>query len=198
MSGGRLDLDNWDRYMRYITILFFVSLVGLSLHGLDDALVTREPAWYSIGVGEFLFYLALIYYIVPPLGLLAARRGHIVGLGILALYSLQAFYGAGVNHVRHLFGNFQGSQLLPHIFTALGIDYAPYLTGHGFLSLITNMAGLGVTPPHTHTLASDVVVFFNIGLNLVLMYYLALAGREWWRIRAQHTPLVREPHASGD
>jgi len=49
--------------------------------------------------------------------------------------------------------------------------------------VIMNMAGLGVTPPHTHTLASDVVVFFNIGLNIVLMYYILLAAREWWRSR---------------
>jgi hypothetical protein len=178
--------------------LFCVSLVGLSLHGLDDAFVTGEPAWYGIGAGEFLFYLALIYLIVPPLALLAARRGHVIGLGLLALYAFEAFYGAGVNHVRHLFGSFQGSQLLPHIFTALGIDYAPYLTGHGLLTVIMNMAGLGVTPPHTHTLPSDVVVFFNIGLNVVLMYYLALAAREWWRIHARKAPVSTDTPAAAD
>ena len=175
--------SNWQKYLRYITILFFVSLIGLSLHALDDALVTREPDWYNVGVAEFLFYVALIYYVVPPLGLLLARRGKIIGLVILAVYAFQAFYGAGVNHVRHLLGEFQGSQLLPTVVKLLGINYAPYLTGHGFLSVVLNMAGLGVTPPHTHTLASDIVVFFNIALNLVLMYYLALAAREWWRRR---------------
>ena len=175
--------SNWQKYLRYITILFFVSLIGLSLHALDDALVTREPDWYNVGVGEFLFYVALIYYIVPPVGLVLARRGKIIGLVILAVYAFQAFYGAGVNHVRHLLGEFQGSQLLPTVVKLLGINYAPYLTGHGFLSVVLNMAGLGVTPPHTHTLASDIVVFFNIALNLVLMYYLALAAREWWRRR---------------
>lgn len=177
--------STWERYLRYITILFFISLIGLGLHALDDALVTREPDWYNIGVGEFLFYLALIYLIVPPIGLLLARRGHVIGLVILAMYSFEAFYGAGVNHVRHLFGNFQGSQLLPTVFKSLGIDYAPYLTSHGFLSLVMNMAGLGVTPPHTHTIASGIVVFFNIGLNLVLMFYIVLAAREWWRMRAR-------------
>ena len=176
-------VSNWSKYLRYITILFCISLVGLGLHALDDALVTREPDWYGIGVGEFLLYVALIYLIVPPIGLLLARRGRAIGLVILALYAFQAFYGAGLNHVRHLLGSFQGSQLLPTIFKSVGIDYTPYLTGHGFLTVIMNMAGLGVTPPHTHTLASDVVVFFNIGLNLVLMYYLVLAAREWYKSR---------------
>jgi len=175
--------DNWEKYLRYITILFSLSLIGLGLHALDDALVTREPDWYNVGVGEFLLYVALIYLIVPPLGLVLARCGKPIGLAVLALYAFQAFYGAGLNHVRHLFGSFQGSQLLPTILKAAGIDYAPYLTGHGFLTVIMNMAGLGVTPPHTHTIASDVVVFFNIGLNLVLMYYLLLAAREWWGTR---------------
>jgi hypothetical protein len=175
--------SNWQKYLRYITILFFISLSGLTLHALDDALVTREPDWYNIGVAEFLFYVALIYLIVPPIGLLLARRGSVLGLIILAFYAFQAFYGAGLNHVRHLFGSFQGSQLLPTIFKSLGIDYAPYLTNHGFVTVIMNMAGLGVTPPHTHTILSDVVVFFNIGLNLALMFYLALAAREWWRAR---------------
>jgi hypothetical protein len=175
--------SNWNKYLRYITVLFCISLVGLGLHALDDALVTREPDWYNIGVGEFLLYVVLIYLIVPPMGLILARRGRAVGLFILALYAFQAFYGAGLNHVRHLLGSFQGSQLLPTIFKSAGIDYAPYLTGHGFLTVIMNMAGLGVTPPHSHTLASDVVVFFNIGLNLVLMFYILMAAREWWRIR---------------
>jgi hypothetical protein len=182
---------NWQKYLRYITILFFISLLGLSLHALDDALVTREPDWYNIGVGEFLFYVALIYFIIPPLGLVLARRGSASGLIILALYTFQAFYGAGVNHVRHLFGNFQGSQLLPTIFRSLGIDYAPYLTGHGFVTVLMNMAGLGVTPPHTHTIASDAVVFFNIGLNVVLMYYIALAARAWWRSRRPIPQAIR-------
>ena len=175
--------SNWSKYLRYITVLFCISLVGLGLHALDDALVTREPDWYNIGVGEFLLYVALIYLIVPPIGLILARRGRAVGLIILALYAFQAFYGAGLNHVRHLLGSFQGSQLLPTIFKSAGIDYAPLLTGHGFLTVIMNMAGLGVTPPHTHTLASVVVVFFNIGLNIVLMFYIVMALREWWNSR---------------
>jgi hypothetical protein len=63
------------------------------------------------------------------------------------------------------------------------VDYAPYLKGHGLFSVLMNMAGLGVTPPHTHTLASDGIVFFNIGLNLALMVYLLLAARQAWKMR---------------
>ena len=169
--------------MRGVTILFVVSLVGLGLHVLDDALVTREPDWYGIGVGEFILYCALLYLIVPPLGLILARRGHRMGLVIVALYALQAFYGAGVNHVRHLLGSFQGSQLLPTILKALGVDYAPLLIGHGFVSVLMNMAGLGVTPPHTHTMLSNLVIFFNIGINITLLIYVALAARESWKNR---------------
>ncbi len=178
-------LTQWEKYRGYFTILFCVSLVGLGLHVLDDALVTREPDWYHISVGEFFVYCAILYLIVPPLGLWLARRGKWIGMAILTLYAFQALYGAGLNHVRHLFGQFQGSQLLPTLFHAAGIDYAPYLIGHGFLSVIMNMAGLGVTPPHTHALASNIVVFFNVGLNLTLLVYLALAARELWRLRLQ-------------
>ncbi len=191
MRKNQILSTKWTTYLRYITILFCVSLVGLGLHALDDALVTREPDWYNIGVGEFLFDLALIYLIVPPIGLWLARRGHVIGLAILLAYAFEAFYGAGVNHVRHLMGDFRGSQLLPRVFNALEINYTPYLTGHGFLSVVMNMAGLGVTPPHTHTLASTLVVFFNIGLNLALMFYIVLAAREWWQ--SKNLQQVSEP-----
>jgi len=176
--------DNLQKYLRYITILFCVSLGGLGLHVLDDALVTREPDWYGISIGEFLFACAMLYLIVPPIGWWLARRGNALGLAILLLYAFQALYGAGLNHVRHLLGQFQGSQLLPTIFKSMNIDYAPYLSNHGFLSVIMNMAGLGVTPPHTHTLASDIIVFFNVGLNATLIVYIVLAAREWWRMRS--------------
>lgn len=176
--------ENWEKYRRNFTILFFISLTGLGLHALDDTFVTREPDWYAISAPEFLFYVALIYLIVPPIGLWLARRRRLVGLVILAMYAFQAFYGAGLNHVRHLSGNFQGSQLLPMILNALGVNYAAYLNGSGFLPVLMNMAGLGVTPPHSHTLLSNIVVFSNIAINLTLMAYLVLAAREWWKLSA--------------
>jgi hypothetical protein len=47
-----------------------------------------------------------------------------------------------------------------------------------------NMAGLGITPPHTHTLLSNLIVFFNVGLNATLIVCVILAAREWWRARS--------------
>jgi hypothetical protein len=191
-TGQTRSPANGKRYLDSLTVLFCISLVGLALHVLDDALVTREPDWYGIGVGEFLLYCALLYLIVPPLGLVFARRGRLFGLAIVALYAFQALYGAGLNHVRHLLGSFQGSQVLPTLLHALGVDYAPLLTHHGLLSVLLNMAGLGVTPPHTHTLLSDVVVFFNIGLNLGLLCLVLLAAREQWTRRGGPGPLEEE------
>ncbi len=169
-----------QKYLRYVTILFVVSLVGLGLHALDDAFLTRENKWYGISVAEFLLYVALVYLIVPPLGLLLTRRGNWIGIVILLGYAFQAFYGGGVNHVRHLFGSFSGSQFLPTLLKTLGVNYEAYLNQKGFVPVLMNMAGLGVTPPHTHTLLSNIIVFFNIGLNLTLMGYLALLARELW------------------
>ncbi len=172
---------NWEKYRRYITVLFFASLIGLGLHAIDDAYVTREPDWYSLSPELFLVVVALIYLIVPPIGLVLARRGNWLGLVVLAGYAFQALYGAGINHVRHLFGNFSGSQLLPTILTALKIDYTPYLNTRGVLPLLLNMAGLGVTPPHSHTIPSTMIVFCNIAINLTLFVFLFLAALELWR-----------------
>ena len=175
--------DTLQKYLRYIAVLFPISLVGLGLHVLDDTFVTREPDWYGVSAGEFLVACAILYLIVPPIGMWLARRGSLLGLAILFLYAFQAMYGAGLNHIRHLLGQFQGSQLLPTIFKSLNIDYAPYLTAHGFLSVVMNMAGLGVTPPHTHNMLSNLVVFFNVGVNATLIGCIMLAVREWWHMR---------------
>ena len=157
-----------------ITLLFGLSFVFLTLHILDDAFVTGEPGWYGIGIGEFLFYLLLIFGIVPPLGLYLARRGNRWGFVILLLYALQALYGAGLNHIRHLMGDFRGSQLLPTLLQWWGIQVGD-TRGHGMLSLLAGMAGLTGVPPHSHTLASTLVVFVSVGVNLVLIGLLALA-----------------------
>ena len=193
-NGNGLYLsDTLQKYLRYITILFCVSLVGLGLHVIDDALVTREPDWYGISTSEFFIACAIIYLIVPPIGMWLARRGSFLGLAILLLYAFQAMYGAGLNHIRHLLGQFQGSQLLPTILKSLNVDYAPYLTNHGFLSVLMNMAGLGVTPPHSHTLLSNLVVFFNVGVNAALIAFILLAARAWWRRRTiKPSPMSRE------
>jgi hypothetical protein len=166
-----------------ITILFVISFIGLWLHILDDTFITNEPAWYGITAAEFLFYCALVYVIVPPFGLWLARRGSVVGLVIVLLYAFQAMYGAGINHVKHLFGNFSGSQLLPAILGLFGIHITD-IRGYGFGTVLMGMAGLGITPPHTHILASTIVVFINIAVNITLILFTAFALYAWWQARS--------------
>lgn len=168
-----------------ITILFIVSFIGLWLHIVDDAIITNEPAWYGISVAEFLLACALVYMIVPPIGLWLARRGSVLGLLIVLGYAFQALYGAGVNHVRHLFGNFSGSQLLPTLLNSMGVDVTD-IRGHGPLTVVTGMLGLGITPPHTHILASNILVFINIAVNISLILFSAAAIYFWWQ--ARHVP----------
>lgn len=151
-----------------ITLLFGVSLFFLTLHVIDDAISTGEPAEYGVTIAEFLLFAALIYLIIPPLGLILARRGHILGLVVVTLYGFQAMYGAGLNHVRHMFGDFSGSRLLPGILASFGFHITD-IRGYGFGSVLMGMAGLGQTPPHTHTLASSLIAFIDIGLNAVLI-----------------------------
>lgn len=165
-----------------ITVLFLLSYVFLWLHILDDAIITNEPAWYGITIPEFLLYCALIYAIVPPLGLWLARRGSAIGLVIVLGYAFQAMYGGGTNHVRHIFGDFRGSQFLPLILNAFGIEVND-IRGYGFGTVLMGMAGLGITPPHEHILASTVVAFINIGLNLALILFCIMALYVWFQNR---------------
>lgn len=166
-----------------ITILFVISFIGLWLHIVDDAIITNEPAWYGISIAEFLVACALVYVIVPPLGLWLARRGSVVGMLIVLGYAFQALYGAGVNHVRHLFGDFRGSQMLPTLLNSLGIDVTD-IRGHGPLTVVMGMLGLGITPPHTHILASTILVFINIAINISLILFTVSALYFWWQARA--------------
>lgn len=165
-----------------ITVLFILSFVFLWLHILDDALITNEPSWYGISVAEFLLSCALVYAIVPPLGLWLARRGSIIGLVIVLVYAFQALYGGGANHVRHIFGDFRGSQILPQILNLLGVQISD-IRGHGFLTVLMGMAGLGITPPHQHILASTIVAFVNIALNLALILFCLMALYVWFQNR---------------
>ncbi len=169
-----------------ITLLFGISFFFLALHVVDDAISTGEPAQYGVTIPEFLLYAALIYAIIPPLGLLLARRGHALGLVVVMLYGLQALYGAGLNHIRHMFGDFGGSRLLPGLLRDFGIQVAD-IRGYGFGSVLMGMAGLGQTPPHTHTLPSSLVAFIDIGLNAVLVGFCGVALLAWWRQR--RTPM---------
>ncbi len=171
-----------------MTILFGASLFFLTLHVIDDGLTTGEPTEYGVTLAEFYLYAGLIYLIIPPIGLLLARRGRILGLIIVLLYGFQAMYGAGLNHLRHLFGDFRGSTLLPSLLNLVGIHLGEP-RGYGLLSVILGMAGLGQTPPHTHTLLSTLVVFVDTGLNLVLIFVTLLALFETWQARQLVTPV---------
>jgi hypothetical protein len=166
-----------------ITILFAASFVFLWLHILDDAIVTNEPAWYGITIPEFLLYCALVYAIVPPVGLWLARRGSFLGLVIVLVYALQAMYGGGVNHVRHIFGDFQGSRLLPTLMGAVGVQITD-IRGYGIGTVLMGMAGLGTTPPHEHILLSTLVAFINIGLNAALIILCLMAMYALWQANA--------------
>ena len=177
-----------------ITILFVLSYIFLWLHILDDALITKEPLWYGITVAEFLLYCAFVYAIVPPLGLWLARRGSAFGLVIVLLYALQAMYGGGITHIRHIFGDFRGSQLLPVLLNAIGIQVTD-IRGHGFLTVLMGMAGLGITPPHQHILASTLVAFINIGLNLALIIFCAWALYVWLQLRRAVAATPSSEHA---
>lgn len=165
-----------------ITILFGVSLFFLMVHLVDDAITTGEPAQYGMTLAEFLFYGALLYLIIPPLGLWLARRGSLLGLIIVTLYAFQAMYGAGLNHVRHMFGDFGGSKLLPVLLANVGITITD-IRGYGLGSMLMGMAGLGQTPPHTHTLFSSLVAFIDIGLNAALLVLCFFALYAWWQAR---------------
>lgn len=181
-------MSDSSRYVRYVTVLFLVSLFFLTLHVIDDAFSTGEPAQYGVSIPEFFLYAAFIYLILPPIGLWLARRAKWYGFVIVTVYGFQAMYGAGLNHVRHMFGDFSGSKTLPTLLAYLGIHLTD-IRGYGFGSVLMGMAGLGQTPPHTHTLLSSAIAFIDIGLNAVLIVMTLLALREWWRTRRKQPQL---------
>jgi hypothetical protein len=185
-SSGRSLSDPASRFsflVSRLSFLFVVSFIFLWLHILDDAIITNEPAWYGITIPEFLLYCAFVYAIVPPLGVWLARRGSVWGLLIVLVYAFQAVYGAGLNHIKHLFGDFSGSRLLPTLLGLFGVHITD-IRGHGFWTVIMGMAGLGVTPPHQHILVSTIVAFTNVALNLALIVMSALALYTWWQMRS--------------
>ena len=161
-----------ERFLRAFSILFTTSLALMIAHVLDDTFV-GEAGWWGVSVAEFLLFNALLYLIVPPFGFFLARRGNALGFGIVLLYALQAFYGGGLNHVRHLMGDFRGSQLLPSLLQSAGIQIGQ-VSGRGLLTGVLWLFGLGATPPHSHSLFSNVLVFLAIGVNLALILFCAV------------------------
>lgn len=160
---------NRHHWVHNVTGLFWLSLALMVAHVVDDAFV-GEAGWWGVSIGEFLVFNALLYLIAPPIGLFLARLGHRLGLGIVLVYGLQAFYGGGLNHVRHLMGDFRGSQLLPSVLNSFGIQIGQ-VSGRGLLTGILWLFGLGTTPPHSHSLLSNLLVFLAVGVNLALILF---------------------------
>lgn len=167
-----------NRLSKYVTLFFCVSLFFLAIHTVDDAFNLGEAEEWGVTYAEFFFYLATIYLIIPPLGLLLARRFHPIGYVTVGLYALQAMYGGGINHVRHMLGDFGGSRIMPTLLGYVGIHITD-IRGYGFWSGVLEMLGLAKVEPHVHSLPSSLVAFANIGVNAVLVVLCLLALREW-------------------
>ena len=171
-----------SKYATWIPRLFAVSLFFLIIHVLDDAFNLGEPKDWGVSIPEFLLIVASLYLIVPPFGALMARRGRPLGFVIVALYGMQAFYGAGLNHLRHLQGEFGGVGLIGRMLTSLGIDCLA-MQGKGFVTGVLAMAGCGVTAPHTHQWYSTAVAVVDTVFNIPLVLLCLLALVQWWRLR---------------
>jgi hypothetical protein len=189
-SGQTAGSVTMARYRRLIPILFCVSLFFLVIHVLDDALNLGEPRDWGVSTPEFLLIVASMYLIVPPFGALLARRGKVFGFVIVMLYAFQAFYGAGLNHLRHLSGDFGGIGIVGRALMALGVDCLN-MRGHGFITGVLSMLGCGVTSPHTHVWWSTAVAAIDTLLNIPLIILCALAVVQGWREnRALQTQLA--------
>ena len=168
------------RYTRWVPILFTISLCFLMIHVLDDAFNLGEPRDWGVSTGEFLVIVASMYLIVPPLGASLARRGSVWGFVIVMLYALQAYYGGGINHMRHLSGDFGGTGIIARTLSSAGITWGD-IRGHGFLTGVAAMLGLGITSPHTHTWWSTGIALINVLLNIPLIGLCVFAIIEWRR-----------------
>jgi hypothetical protein len=157
-----------------------ISLGFLIIHVLDDALNLGEPRDWGVSIPEFLFIVASLYLIIPPLGAALARRGQVLGFVIVMLYAIQAFYGAGYNHMRHLRGEFGGLGIVGKALMAIGVDCLN-MKGHGFVTGMLAMAGCGVTSPHTHVWWSTAVAAIDMVLNIPLIALCMLAIIQWRR-----------------
>ncbi len=178
-----------SRYQYWVPRVFAVSLFFLVIHVLDDALNLGEPRDWGVGIPEFLLIVASLYLIVPPFGALLARRGHPLGFVLVMLYGFQAFYGAGLNHLRHLQGEFGGIGLIGRILTSFGIDCLA-MQGKGFVTGVLAMLGCGVTTPHTHAWWSTAVAIIDTLLNIPLIVLCMLALVTWFRARSAGAALV--------
>ena len=184
-----------SRYTRWVPILFAVSLFFLMTHVVDDAFNLGEPRDWGVSTAEFLFIVASMYLIIPPLGASLARRGSVWGFVIVLLYALQAYYGGGINHMRHLTGDFGGAGFISRTLTSFGIPWGD-IRGHGFLTGIAAMLGLGITSPHSHTWWSTGIALINVLLNIPLIGLCVFAIIEWRREHRMSAKAVAPVSAS--
>ncbi|MBI5878851.1 MAG: hypothetical protein HZB53_14465 [Chloroflexi bacterium] len=183
------------RFQSWVPRLFVISLFFLIIHVLDDALNLGEPRDWGVSVPEFLLIVASLYLILPPFGALLARRGHPLGFLLVMAYGLQAFYGAGLNHLRHLQGEFGGVGLIGRLLTSFGIDCLA-MQGKGFVTGVLAMLGCGVTTPHTHAWWSTAVAAIDTVLNIPLVLLCAAALVVWVRSRGSRAALAGAPASS--
>ena len=161
---------------RYVVILFAVSIVFLTLHAAYDGIILGEAGDWGIGIIEYFFYLALIYLIVPPLGVFLARRSNPVGYCIVGLYALQVMYGAGITDDRPMIG------IMPKLLGMLGIQVTS-IHGYGFFSVIMEILGLAPSEPRVSTLFSTAIAYTNVIVNGALFVLCLLGLGMWWNQR---------------
>ncbi len=161
------------RLNKYVTVLFFASLLFLALHAAYDGIVLDEAADWGVSLLQYLLYLAIIYLIVPPLGLFLARRFNPIGWVILGLYALQVMYGAGITDDQPMLG------IMPRLLGSLGVHISG-IQGYGFFSIILEILGFAPSEPPSPTLFSNLVADANIVVNGALILLCVLALRSWW------------------
>ena len=161
---------------KYIPILFAVSLVFLALHAAYDGIVLGEAEDWGVTLAQYFLYLALIYLIVPPLGVYLARRFNPVGWVIVGLYALQVMYGAGITDDRPMLG------VMPRILGSLGVHITS-IQGYGFMSIILEILGFAPAEPRAPSLFASGIAYVNIAVNAALVLLCLLALGVWWSQR---------------
>ncbi len=168
-----------NRLNKYVAILFAVSIVFLALHAAYDGTVLGEAEDWGVGIVEYFFYLALIYLIVPPLGVFLAQRSNPIGYGIVGFYALQVMYGAGITDDRPMIG------IAPKLLGVFGIQVTS-IQGYGFFSVIMEILGLAPLEPRVSSLFSTVIAYTNIVVNGALVVLCLYGLWVWWgRRRAE-------------
>ena len=161
------------RLNTYITVLFGASLLFLAFHAAYDGIVLDEAEDWGVTLAQYFFYLALIYLIIPPLGLFLARRLNPLGWIILGSYALQVMYGAGITDDQPMLG------VMPRLLGNLGVHISG-IQGYGFFSIILEILGFAPAEPQKPTLFSILVADVNIVVNGALILSCLFALRSWW------------------